>query len=87
MSVMQQAGGGGRRPTAAVAAVAADTAASPMSFCIPLKTVSKPVVFPADFRKHIALEFAMRYLCEVRTASSESDSVAVEADGPQIITW
>eukprot|EP00904_Undaria_pinnatifida_P009287 jgi/Undpi1/5489/HiC_scaffold_2.g00768.m1 len=68
MSVMQQAGGGGRRPTAAVTAVAADTAASPMSFCIPLKTVSKPVVFPADFRKHIALEFAMRYLCELDPA-------------------
>lgn len=38
---------------------------APMSFSIPLKPTSKPVAFPADFEKHIALEFAMRYLCEV----------------------
>ena len=55
--------GAGRRPATTVAV--ADAAPPPLSFSIPLKTASKPVTFPADFRKHIALEFAMRYLCEV----------------------
>lgn len=49
-------GGGG--------AVAATT--PPLSFSIPLKDTSKPVAFPGSFQKHIALEFAMRYLSEVR---------------------
>lgn len=34
-------------------------------FVIPLKPASKPVAFPPDFKKHIAFEFAMRYLTEV----------------------
>lgn len=38
----------------------------PLSFSIPLKDTSKPVAFPGSFQKHIALEFAMRYLSEVR---------------------
>lgn len=57
---------GERKPTTAAAVAVADAAQPPpVSFLIPLKTASKPVTFPADFRKHIALEFAMRYLCEV----------------------
>ncbi|CAB1108028.1 unnamed protein product [Ectocarpus sp. CCAP 1310/34] len=44
---------------------AAVAATQPLSFSIPLKDTSKPVAFPANFQKHIALEFAMRYLCEI----------------------
>ena len=50
-----------------------DAAASPsLSFSIPLKDTAKPVAFPPRFRKHIALEFATRYLCEVGSKISKT---------------
>lgn len=42
------------------------------SFTIPLKQTTKPVAFPADFKKHMDLEFAMRYLTEVTHATTTS---------------
>lgn len=48
------------------------TATPALSFSIPLKDTSKPVAFPGDFQNHIALEFAMRYLSEVRAVGEQT---------------
>lgn len=54
-----------RRPRTSPGVTAISTTI-PTSFVIPLKSTAKPVAVPADYEKHIALEFAMRYLCEVK---------------------
>lgn len=48
------------------------------TFTIPLKQTAKPVAFPADFKKHMELEFAMRYLTEVTHATTSSSVYSMD---------